>query len=277
LVAPAPLDTNPAALLETRRAIGGVLDTSKDGNTRRVLTQAKQDVDALLASSVPGIKEIDAKRGSLAQAKANVDVGQTALDSGRESLHPTEPRAKLADANTPIGTEMGPQALALTQGARAEIDRIVGTNLNDRAALNSLVKGEGDWNNDRLSTLFGKEKTDRTYKVLDNEHTMAQTENLALANSKTAAIQAAQKEVQMTPAGPGVLQPALDMKTGSALKRLKDLAWSGVAQRRQANLNDDIANVIMGSGPLKPDTVGKSAMTPAMLNAIMRPDEVGTG
>jgi hypothetical protein len=58
----------------------------------------------------------------------------------------------------------------------------------------------------------------------------------------------------------------------SALKRLKDLAWSGVAQRRQSNLNDNIADVIMGSGPLKADTVGKSAMVPAILEAIMRPD-----
>jgi hypothetical protein len=227
-----------------------------------------------LTASVPGIKEIDAKHGSLAQARTNVDVGQTVLDSGRDSLRPSELKAKMAEANTPIGTETGPtvQARALSQGARAEIDRIVGTNLNDRAALNSLVKGEGDWNYDRLSTLFGKDKTDRIFQVLQNERTMAETENKALAGSKTAAITAAQKEVELSPGGPGVFQSALDMKTGSALKRLKDLAWSGVAQRRQSNLNDNIADVIMGSGPLKADTVGRTAMAPAMLEAIMRPD-----
>jgi len=125
---------------------------------------------------------------------------------------------------------------------------------------------------DRLSTLFGKDRTDRIYKVLENERTMAETENKALAGSKTAAITAAQKEVELSPGGPGVFQTALDMKTGSALKRLKDLAWSGVAQRQQSNLNDNIADIIMGSGPLKADTVGKSAMVPAMLEAIMRPD-----
>jgi hypothetical protein len=47
---------------------------------------------------------------------------------------------------------------------------------------------------------------------------------------------------------------------------------SGVAERRQTNRNDNIADVIMGNGPLKADTVGKSAMLPAMLEAIMRPD-----
>jgi hypothetical protein len=239
-----------------------------------VLTQAKQDVDALLAAAVPGIKEIDAKHGSLAQARTSLETGQTVLGNGRETPRPAELRTQMAEANTPIGTEMGPtvQAQALTQGARAEIDRIVGTNFNDRAALNSLVKGQGDWNYERLSTLFGKEKTDRIYKVLENERTMAQTENLATAGSKTGAITAAQKEVELSPGGPGVFQSALDMKTGSALKRLKDLAWSGVAQRRQTNLNDDIASVIRGNGPLKADTVGKSAMVPAMLEAIMRPD-----
>ncbi|MGZ5914184.1 MAG: hypothetical protein ACXWJU_02475 [Hyphomicrobium sp.] len=44
---------------------------------------------------------------------------------------------------------------------------------------------------------------------------------------------------------------------------------SGVAERRQSNLNDDIASVIMGNGSLKSDTVGKSAMVPAMIEAIM--------
>ena len=119
---------------------------------------------------------------------------------------------------------------------------------------------------------WGQRHTDRIYKVLENERTMAQTENMATAGSKTGAITAAQKEVQMSPARPGILQAALDAKIGSAAQRLKDRVLSGVAERRQTNLNDDIAAAIMNNGPLKSDTIGKSAMTPAMLNAIMRPD-----
>jgi hypothetical protein len=180
----------------------------------------------------------------------------------------------VAEANQPIGNETGPtvRAQALSQGARAEIDRIVGTNLNDRAALNGLVKGQGDWNYDRLSTLFGKEKTDRIYKVLENERTMADTENLALSNSKTAAVTAAQKEVQQTPGGPGVLQGIFDAKFGSAAQRLKDRVLNGVAERRLANQNDDIASIIMGNGPLKSSTTGTARPVAPMIEAIMRPD-----
>lgn len=270
-----PLETDPSVLLATRRAIGGMLDTTKDTNVQRVLTEAKQAVDGMLEASVPGIKDIDAKHGSLAQARTNLETGQTVLDSGRTAPRPSELQGQMDKANQPIGNEMGPtvQAQALSQGARAEIDRIVGTNLNDRAALNGLVKGQGDWNYDRLSTLFGKEKTDRIYKVLENERAMAETENLALSNSKTGAITAAQKDLAPEAKGPGILRSGLNIKAGDALSALYDKTIGRrLADARQSSRGDDVANAIMSNGPLKSSTASRAAPDFAMLNAIMRPD-----
>lgn len=61
--------------------------------------------------------------------------------------------------------------------------------------MNRLIKGEGDWNRARLATLFGPEKADRLFKVLENERIYADTANTATRNSESAARLAAQNEL----------------------------------------------------------------------------------
>jgi hypothetical protein len=144
----------------------------------------------------------------------------------------------------------------LSQGARAEIDRLVGTKLNDRAALNSVLKGESDWNYDRLSTLFGRDRVDELYRVLDNERAMAETEDMALANSKTAGVQAAQQEIN----GPatrqkGAMRSAMNFDFGDAFAGVADKLTGGYAQRRRDAINEDIAEALMGRGDLSPTSI----------------------
>lgn len=273
LTASAPLDDTARTLFETRKAIDGMVNSTTDSNVQRVLGDARKQIDGMLATAAPGVKELDAKYGTLAKAGENFEKGQTVLGNGRETPRPAELQADVKAANQPIGGEHGPttQALALTQGARAEIDRIVGTNLNDRAALNSLLKGKGDWNYDRLSTLFGKDRTDAIYKVLENERTMAQTENLALSGSKTAAVTAAQKEVQASK-GTGVAQAAGDLHFGSAARALIDKIMGGYGEARQAARNSDMADVLTSRDALKPNTTGGEQIPAgALVDAIMRP------
>ena len=77
--------------------------------------------------------------------------GQTVLDSGRSTPRPVE----LAD-DIAAGGLLAIKA-RLAQGARADIDRLMGTNANDRVGLQRAVKGEGDWNRDKISQLFGSD------------------------------------------------------------------------------------------------------------------------
>lgn len=275
LTAPQPLDDTARTLFETRKAIDGLASSTTDSNVQRVLTETRQKIDATLGAAAPGIKDLDAKYAGIAQTGQNFEKGQTVLGNGRETPRPAELEADMATANQPLGNELGPttQARALTQGARAEIDRIVGTNLNDRAALNGLLKGEGDWNYDRLSTLFGKDRTDAIYKVLDNERVMADTENRAMANSKTAAVTAAQKEVEAGK-GPSVSQAAGDFHFGTAGKAIVDKIMGGIADKRIATRNGDMADVLMGRDPLKPNTVGGQQIPAgALVDAVMRPNK----
>lgn len=191
------LDSNPQTMFQTRQAIDGMLSTEADPKVIAALTDARQMIDDGLTQAVPNIKEADASFAELARQREALGRGQQVLDSGRTAPRPAELAAEIEHGAQPQGMQIGPSAvpLRLTQGARAEIDRIVGTNANDIVALNRLIKGEGDWNRTRLASLFGQEKADRVIKVLENEKAFADTANTVTRNSETAARQAAQSEL----------------------------------------------------------------------------------
>jgi hypothetical protein len=65
------------------------------------------------------------------------------------------------------------------------MDRVVGTNANDPAALQRLVKSDGDWNRDRLRTLFGP-RADEALDAIDRETTFYRTNNRVTSGSDTA-------------------------------------------------------------------------------------------
>lgn len=245
------LDNSPATLFQVRRAIDGMLNGETDGNVISALKPVRQSIDDALSQSVPGIKSLDAQYSELARQMDAVDRGQTVLGNGRTDPRPAELANEVTAGAVPGGDLVtGPSGVSfrLRQGARAEIDRIIGTNLNDRAALNSLLKGNSDWNYQRLSTLFGKDKTDELYRILNNERVMAETENKALAGSKTAAVTAAQREIDGPAAQPGAVRSALDLKLGTALANGLDRAFGGVRDWQRSNQNEAIAGALMSPG-----------------------------
>lgn len=182
------LDTSPSTLHETRKAIDGMLATEADPNAIRVLTRARREVDDVLARSVPGMKDVDAQFAELARQREALGRGQQVLDSGRTAPRPAELARDVQEGALPQGSQIGPSAapVRLREGARAEIERIIGTNANDRVALQKLIKGEGDWNRDRLAILFGQDRADRVVSVLDRERTFAETSTRVMRNSATA-------------------------------------------------------------------------------------------
>ncbi|EAS50803.1 conserved hypothetical protein, possible membrane protein [Aurantimonas manganoxydans SI85-9A1] len=250
------LDPSPATLFQVRRAIDGMLKDEADSNVRRVLGDVRAQVDGLLADAAPGIKQVDARYSELARQGDAVDRGQTVLGSGRNDPRPAELADEAAAGAVPSGEIIGPSGVAfrLRQGARAEIDRIVGTNLNDRAALNSLLKGNSDWNRQRLTTLFGAERTDRLYRILENERAMADTENRALTGSKTASLQAAQKEIDGPAKRPGVVRSAANLRLGDASAELIDAIFGGAINRQRAGRNLATADSLMSRGDFRRGT-----------------------
>ncbi|ADV12927.1 hypothetical protein [Mesorhizobium ciceri] len=191
------LISDAGELLNTRHAIDDMLETTQGTNAVNALTTARQAVDDELRASVPGIKEVDAKYSELARQKEAVQRGQSVLSSGREAPRPDELAADVRQGALPQGLQVGPSAVPvrLREGARAEIERIVGTNANDRVALQRLIKGEGDWNRARLSTLFGSDKARSIIDLLDREKLFADTSNIVTRNSESAARIAAQDAI----------------------------------------------------------------------------------
>jgi hypothetical protein len=191
------LVSDASELLNTRHAIDDMLETTQGTNAVNALTTARQAVDDELRASVPGIKEVDAKYAELARQKEALGRGQTVLSSGREAPRPDELATEVRQGALPQGLQVGPSAVPvrLREGARAEIERIVGTNANDRVALQRLIKGEGDWNRSRLSTLFGNDKARSIIDLLDREKLFADTSNIVTRNSETAARIAAREAI----------------------------------------------------------------------------------
>lgn len=191
------LDTNPYTLLQTRKAIDGLLNSEANTHVAGVLSEARQMIDESLAQHVPGIKMADAQYQELARQSEGLRLGTKALDSGREALRPEELQHEILDGITPQGLSVGPSAKAycMQQAARADIDRQIGTKANDLVALRNIVKGEGDWNRDRLGMLFGQGRADSALNLLDREAMFDTTHNDVVRNSFTQARQAAQKEL----------------------------------------------------------------------------------
>ena len=182
------LSTDPRVTFETRQAIDGMLTNEADPKVIAALSEARQMLDDALTRSVPGLKQVDAQYAELARQREAISRGQQVLDGGRTAPRPPELAAELEAGAQPGPFQMGPSAvpLRLSQGARAEIDRIVGTNANDVVALNRLIKGEGDWNREKLGMLFGQDKADRVFRVLESERQFAATHNVVTRNSETA-------------------------------------------------------------------------------------------
>lgn len=233
------LDPNPFTLFQVRNAIDGMLETEANSKVIAALTDTRRAIDAKLAESVPGIKKVDAKYEELARQGKALEKGQTLLDSGRTATRPAELIEEMVNGAQPKGVGVGPSAepFRLTQGARAEIDRLIGTSVNDLNALKGALKGDGSWNRERLATLFGQEKADKLLAILDREVTYSRTEGDALGGSRTATLQAAQDEIRGTTKDAGVLENALNLKLGSSAARAGDkaLGWIGKARRNATN------------------------------------------
>ena len=169
--APGTLDPNPATLLNTRHAIDGMLTSETDTNVLRVLGDARRAVDAELAAKVPGIKDVDAQFQELARQSGALQRGSQLLDSGKTAIRPRELAQELTEAAQPQGTLIGPSAgpLRIREGARADLDRVLGTNANDLAAVQRYVKGEGDWNREKLAQIFGADEAARVLGAVDRE------------------------------------------------------------------------------------------------------------
>lgn len=218
------LDPNPRTLHATRQALDGMMSNTMDDNVKRVLTLARQEIDNALQSAVPGIKDIDAMYRELARQGEAFTAGQNVFSNTKTALRPAEFDEAYRASGVPQGRLVGPSAAGqrFQQGARAEIDRVVGTNINDRAALQRNIKGDGDWNRARLQTAFGEDAANTVFQRVDDEKLYADTANQILGNSRTTPRAEAIKELRGDTNGEGFIRQAGDFRFGTAVSNVSD-------------------------------------------------------
>jgi hypothetical protein len=183
------LDPSTEGLHAARKDIGNRLYDG-EGNIRSNLGSEEAGrlkyyygkvTEALQGASEP-FKSVDT-RYSLAKDEARAfEQGRKTLDSGRDAPTPGDLNRQI-DAGGPV------IKTALGRGTIADLHRVIGQNANDRLALERLVKGEGDWNRDKLTSLFGPEKAQKLFDVLAREKVFTETKNSVTGGSPTASRQ----------------------------------------------------------------------------------------
>lgn len=248
---PGQLDPNPGTLFQTRQAIDGMLAGEQNPQVIRQLTMARQQVDAELARAVPGIKDVDARFAELARQSEGLQRGGQVLDAGKTAIRPEELAQEIAQGAAPQGTMVGPSAvpLRMQQGARAEIDRVVGNNANDATAWGRLVRGEGDWNRDKLRVLFGNDAADAALAAGDREATFRNTAQGITQNSHTQLTNEFGKMLDQM--GRPAEIPASTTVLGGGLSLAKkglDTLRNNAAERNAARFAQDLGNLSVATG-----------------------------
>lgn len=241
------LDPHPGALLSTRQAIDGRLATEADPNTIRVLTAARRQVDEELTRAVPGIKDVDAQYAELSRQSEGLTRGGQILDGGKTAIRPAELAGEIQQGAQPQGTMVGPSAapMRLRQGVRADIDRQVGTNVNDLTALERTMATPQDWNHQKLGQVFGENARDRLAAALSENRQFRDTYQNVVQNSQTAQRMSAAKAMDGSPGGNVSADTTI---TGLSLKAVNAIskALAGVSN---ANTKEEIGRALSAAGP----------------------------
>jgi hypothetical protein len=241
------LDPNPYTLFRTRNAIDKIMATEADGGAIAVYADARKQIDELLAPAVPGLKELDGQYAELARQGDAVQTGQQLLDAGRTAPRPADVDEMMTAGALPQGAQIGPSAvpLRLREGARADIDRIIGTNIRDINAMKRIVAGDGNWNRDKLASVFGEEKAAQLLAILEREAKFDLTEQMALNGSRTDVLRSAKVDIEG--AGPRVnpIRSAANLKFGDSIAELADRSLSWVSKGKRAGVNQQIADALI--------------------------------
>ena len=189
--------STPREVLNVRQALDDELIKLADQpKAHATVTRFRALVDEALAEAVPDIKVLDATYSNLMRETEALGRGANVLKTGVEAIRPEDLIAERRAL--PL-----PQREAQRLGARAEIDRLVGTKANDITALKQLVQSEGDWNRAKLAEIFGAREAERIFNAVDREAAFQDTYRKLVENSQTAQRQGGARMIAAeTGAGP---------------------------------------------------------------------------
>jgi hypothetical protein len=191
---PGVLDPHPVRIHAVRSSIKDqIRDPATPPATREQLEHIDELLTRELQAKVPGIRELDshyAELGTQRRAADSSSAGGSIFDTGQQQvMRPYDYQNTITEGVQPKGTNVGPSAetFRLSQAARAEIDRILGTKGDDLRALELTLGKPHDWNSQKLVQMFGQERADAVQRVIRNERQFRDTYQDVVKGSQTAA------------------------------------------------------------------------------------------
>ncbi len=241
------LSRDPATLLNSRQAIDGLMATETDPNTIRVLEQARRAVDDELTRAVPGIKDVDAQFAELSRQSGGLTRGGQVFDKGKTAPRPSELMEEISQGALPQGNQVGPSGapFRMRQGARAEIDRVVGTNVNDLTALERTLATPQDWNSQKFAAVFGEDSRGRVASALMANRTFRDTYQKIVQNSQTAQRTASSAAME---GGQGGNVPHDLTLTGLGFKAV-NLVAKALSGASSSTTKDEVGRILASQGP----------------------------
>jgi hypothetical protein len=187
-------------------------------------------------------------------------------------------RNLFSDQLTP--QEIGDQLVAMTsserdafmQGARAQIQRIMGTARNDASRVRQLL--QKGFNQEKLEMALGPQAADDLMRQVGFETTAANTSHRVIGNSETAARLAGREDLSPGGTGLGIRDSfaaggLMGAARGAGLK-LVDKAVDAVRAGRQKEIESAMADILTMSGPDRRRAVA------AVIRAAQDRDRSGT-
>jgi hypothetical protein len=194
----------------------------------------------------------------LARGRPTDSPGSRIFDTARETvIRPAELQDIMREAAVPKGTMAATEEpLRLRQAARAELDRIVGTNKNDLNALERVLANPQDYNSQKLATMFGQGRADQLMNVLRNERIGRDSDTAIRLGSQTAQRGAAMK-AQDAQAGRLPLETTVTGLVARGIGAAKDQLF----QAQAAAQRDRIAQYMASMNPAEVRAAAQQLLT----------------
>ena len=236
------LDTRAGVLLGVRQELDDMLANPNMGpNAKGIISQARGEIDAGLASAAPAIKGVDARFAELAKQEEALQMGGKAFTTGRtEVIRPEEMEFAIRSGARPSSNIIfGPsaQSFRTQQGARAEVERQVGTKANDLRALEGLMATPNDYNSQKYGLIFGEPARQELADALSINRTFRDNFGRIVQGSQTAQRTQAAKALEAGEISPETTLTGMGLRAAQALSR-------GAANAQTAANKDVIADLI---------------------------------
>lgn len=274
-----------AALKQAQNNIldrGGVFDLKNP--TVELLDEVKKALDDVIEPARRAGE--GAKVSTLTTLKNDIvkfadNVSEEYAQARQAFQGPTQVINALEDGQKVFSNSLTPQQLsrdlaalddasreAYIQGARQQVQNIMGTARNDANAARSLF-GKG-YNREKLTLLLGADEANNLIRSIDAENAFVGTRGTVLGGSNTVPSANAGDLLAGGNSSPGFFRNFANFNYGDAASQVADSLLGGAMGARNANTNREIARLLMSqnTGALNPTQV-PTAVRDAIVRSLI--------